>query len=890
MLSLCVCVCLRLSFSLSVYMKIRIWNTEPMLNEKAEQDPQCHKLLSTLTLHSGAVLCVRWSNSGKYLASGSDTDNTIIIWELDEQPTTLTPFGTQDINRETWRAAHYLRNHKSDVQDLAWSKDDKYLASCGVDGLVIVWDGKTLDQVHVIDQHNGIVKGVAWDPAGQYLASQADDKKTKIWRTRDWGLEKDITNPFINAPEITLFRRISWSPVGSHLVTANAVNGPECVASIVDRSDWEPKMSLFGHQTPVVISKFNPNMFYSSHTTTSHHSLVAMCATGSHDGSVAIWSTENSVPICAADGFFRMSVYDLTWSPDGQTLYACSEDGTVGYINLAGYMPPTAPESEIKNALAKLGYGQPSMILAETPMQLDMEESNAIATKIASSKRIAGIMGTSSPTKSFEEPIQLLTTSSRPTLPSVTIQSSSSSAPTSFHQTEVVKDGKRRIQPFQVSTHASHNIEPNVFVEKPNSQTKRPRLENHSPISPPPTIQENNVNYTNPSVYLPSHGLGTQISGNRRPPTTESFVDTTPVVRERPAWVDGASIPHAVLESKVKLAIPTVRSRFLQKWGSKGQMTVMETQNNTHQGKHKELSKVTVSSEGVAIWEDYLPSPVLLMTGNHIYSAVGCENATLHIYSPSGKRLFPPMVLESTPVILHCYEQWLLCLTATGLLFTWDIPNRKSHIKSVSIAPILGVSQLPADKTSSPSIQNVQIRKNGVALLITNQHKAFTYDIMMDAWMCISDAWYTVSDFWHPSSRSTTPDKHPLGWLTASIASKQPSDSALDIDGAVTGDFRDIMTLSHIEIQLAVAVLLDSPEEYRQWLVYYAKRLTKTNAKNKIEDLLGWLAGPPFIPANETWEPDVLKLSKKELLKQILPILASNRQLQRTIQEYSGCT
>jgi WD40 repeat protein len=32
----------------------------------------------------GAVLCVRWSNiEGRYLASGSDNDNTIIIWELD---------------------------------------------------------------------------------------------------------------------------------------------------------------------------------------------------------------------------------------------------------------------------------------------------------------------------------------------------------------------------------------------------------------------------------------------------------------------------------------------------------------------------------------------------------------------------------------------------------------------------------------------------------------------------------------------------------------------------------------------------------------------------------------------------------------------------------------
>lgn len=31
----------------------------------------------------------------------------------------------------------------TDVQDLAWSSDNQYLASCAVDGHVIVWDGLT---------------------------------------------------------------------------------------------------------------------------------------------------------------------------------------------------------------------------------------------------------------------------------------------------------------------------------------------------------------------------------------------------------------------------------------------------------------------------------------------------------------------------------------------------------------------------------------------------------------------------------------------------------------------------------------------------------------------------------------------------------------------------
>lgn len=74
--------------------------------------------------------------------------------------TTGATFGSFEHNHEPWRAKIYLRGHQSgnrdskgenarramlsleiDVQDLAWSRDNKYLASCGVDGAVIVWDG-----------------------------------------------------------------------------------------------------------------------------------------------------------------------------------------------------------------------------------------------------------------------------------------------------------------------------------------------------------------------------------------------------------------------------------------------------------------------------------------------------------------------------------------------------------------------------------------------------------------------------------------------------------------------------------------------------------------------------------------------------------------------------
>ena len=58
------------------------------------------------------------------------------------------------MNHETWKAIKYLRGHESDVQDLAWSKDNQYLASCGVDGFVIIWSGSTFGKEVILRDQN----------------------------------------------------------------------------------------------------------------------------------------------------------------------------------------------------------------------------------------------------------------------------------------------------------------------------------------------------------------------------------------------------------------------------------------------------------------------------------------------------------------------------------------------------------------------------------------------------------------------------------------------------------------------------------------------------------------------------------------------------------------
>lgn len=111
--------------------KIKIWSTAPILDENIEKDPQHPRLLSTMTSHSGSssspsalpslltsltvkkgvVMCVRWSNSGRYLASGSD-DNIVMLWALDPSAGGKV-WGSTETNVENWKAVQRLVGHDS---------------------------------------------------------------------------------------------------------------------------------------------------------------------------------------------------------------------------------------------------------------------------------------------------------------------------------------------------------------------------------------------------------------------------------------------------------------------------------------------------------------------------------------------------------------------------------------------------------------------------------------------------------------------------------------------------------------------------------------------------------------------------------------------------------
>uniref|UniRef100_A0A0V0GBI1 Protein HIRA n=1 Tax=Triatoma dimidiata TaxID=72491 RepID=A0A0V0GBI1_TRIDM len=312
--------------------RIVIWNMAPVTSEKCENNESVPKMLCQLDNHLACVNCVRWSGSGKYLASGGD-DKLVMIWTVSKSLGGNSVFGSKGkVNVEGWRCVYTLRAHQGDVLDIAWSPGDIWLATCSVDNTVIIWRADNFPEIiSVLKGHTGLVKGVSWDPVGKYLGSQSDDKTVRIWRTSDWSLEKVIKKPFEKCSGTTMVLRLSWSPDGQHLVTAHAMNGTGPTAQIIERDGWDHSKDIVGHHKAVTCVRYSPAIIEAI-LRGGKPTFYCLCAVGSRDRSVSVWTTCAKRPLAVMKELFLSPVLDLGWTPSGSALMACSGDGTTAYL------------------------------------------------------------------------------------------------------------------------------------------------------------------------------------------------------------------------------------------------------------------------------------------------------------------------------------------------------------------------------------------------------------------------------------------------------------------------------------------------------------------------------------------------------------------------------
>jgi protein HIRA/HIR1 len=182
------------------------------------------------------------------------------------------------------------------------------------------------------------------------------------------------------------------------------------------------------------------------------------------------------------------------------------------------------------------------------------------------------------------------------------------------------------------------------------------------------------LDLSTPSAALPQGGMPTMIIGNKRKhddvedETGSSQPNGVPKDTQAiPSVLRPAIISPATGVSQIRLGVPRVMSHFDYVIGDNSGL-LLEARNGSGQ---TNPSRITLSKGKQIIWVDYIPRAALLTTGNDLGYAAACEDGSLITWTKTGRRLLPPMILESQPCFLESQGQYLLCITTVGMMHIW---------------------------------------------------------------------------------------------------------------------------------------------------------------------------------------------------------------------------
>jgi len=178
------------------------------------------------------------------------------------------PYYVQVVSGSAPKFEKLLRGHASPVKSLAFSKDERLLASGGSDSTIRLWDIATGTEVRRLQGNLQPVWALAFNPDGSTLASAGSDALVHLWdvgTSHEREFLKGHTQPV---------RSVAFSPDGQFL----ASGGDDNSVTIWELGTRQEPRSFKFHDKPVRSVAFSP--------------VEPLLASGSEDGRVSLWRTE----------------------------------------------------------------------------------------------------------------------------------------------------------------------------------------------------------------------------------------------------------------------------------------------------------------------------------------------------------------------------------------------------------------------------------------------------------------------------------------------------------------------------------------------------------------------------------------------------------------------
>ncbi|MFL5592340.1 MAG: helix-turn-helix domain-containing protein [Ktedonobacteraceae bacterium] len=247
---------------------------------------------SVFTETFDAISAVAISSSGQYWAAGSRRGE-VRVWREAGQ-----------ILHLVWQA----QAHTTNVITLAFSPDERTLASASFDGSITLWDVASGAPLW-LGWHTKGTNWLAFAPDGGMLASGSNDASVRLWDPLSGRQLETLPHP---GPVFA----VSWSPDG-RLLASGGFDGHIRLWEIQKTQSATCVQTLSGHSNWVRGLAFAPD--------------GSRLASASWDGSVKLWEVreERSPRVCQTLTGHTERVHCVAWSSDGHTLASGSFDHTI---------------------------------------------------------------------------------------------------------------------------------------------------------------------------------------------------------------------------------------------------------------------------------------------------------------------------------------------------------------------------------------------------------------------------------------------------------------------------------------------------------------------------------------------------------------------------------
>ena len=246
-------------------------------------DPSEWVLRETFGDHVNAIAFVAFSPDNRTLAS-TLFDGRILLWDLDALPP---------------RLLRTLAGHTAEVWKAAFSPDGKMLASASRDKCLGIWETGSGAMLRILKGHTESVSAVAFSPRSSLLISGSADGNLKLWDPMEGKVLKALEG------HASYVGSVAFSPDGTKL----AASGGHI--DLWDADKYEHLMTLNKHGAYITSIAFAPD----------GNTLASAGA----DGHICLWQSRSGV-LVGKHACHSLAIHSVAFAHDGQLASGGADD------------------------------------------------------------------------------------------------------------------------------------------------------------------------------------------------------------------------------------------------------------------------------------------------------------------------------------------------------------------------------------------------------------------------------------------------------------------------------------------------------------------------------------------------------------------------------------